>query len=241
MTLKNLNPPVDNRRDMARGLVRRLAQLAALVVLQGVILLLASGQPDWRMAWVYLGSYVALIAVNAAILLPRDRELIAERSRIETNAKRWDKVVMVLLSVFSLGMLTVAGLDRRFGWTPPLGWVIPAIGLLLFLLGFGLVSWAMASNRFFSSVVRIQEDRGHAVADGGPYRHVRHPGYLGMMVSVVGTPLLLGSPWALIGAGLYASTLVVRTVLEDRMLRRELPGYTAYAARVRHRVLPGFW
>ena len=99
----------------------------------------------------------------------------------------------------------------------------------------------MAANAFFSMVVRIQEDRGHAVATGGPYRYVRHPGYVGMMLSLLGTPLLLGSLWALVPAGLATCLYVVRTALEDRTLQEELEGYKDYAGQVRRRLLPGVW
>jgi protein-S-isoprenylcysteine O-methyltransferase Ste14 len=224
-----------------RGIVKRLAQLAAILVLQGVILVVTSGQPGWRMAWAYLASYVVLIGLNGMILLRRHPDLIAERGRIEATTRGWDKVLIVLLSITSLATLAVAGLDRRFQWTPALGLVVPGAGFVLYLLGFALAGWAMASNRFFSGVARIQEDRGHVVADGGPYALVRHPGYLGMMLSISGVPLFLGSMWALIAAGLHVVTMIVRTVLEDRMLRRELAGYQEYAARVRRRLLPGIW
>jgi protein-S-isoprenylcysteine O-methyltransferase Ste14 len=99
----------------------------------------------------------------------------------------------------------------------------------------------MASNRFFSSVVRIQTDRGHTVATGGPYRFVRHPGYVGMMVSALGTTILLGSLWAFIPATLLIGLIIFRTALEDRTLQNELEGYKEYAARVRYRLLPGVW
>ncbi len=221
--------------------MRRLAQLAALVLIQGVVLFLVSGQPGWLMAWVYVGSYVVLLALNAAVLLRRDPELIAERGRIKHNAKRWDKILMIPLTILALGALIVAGLDRRFRWTPALAWGVPATGFAFFLVGWGVVSWAMASNRFFSSVVRIQEERGHTVADGGPYGLVRHPGYAAMILSMIGVALLLESLWTLIPAGLYGATMVVRTVLEDRTLRLELVGYQDYAERVRYRLVPGLW
>jgi protein-S-isoprenylcysteine O-methyltransferase Ste14 len=232
-------PPVS--AELRHALQRRLVQLVTVVLAQGALLFVASGQFRWPMAWLYLGSYVALVAANAAILLPRDPELIAERGRIGENTKGWDKALIVLMTVFSFALLIVAGLDRRFGWTPTLGSTVLESGFVLYLMGFILVSWAMASNRFFSSVVRIQLDRAHTVAAGGPYRFVRHPGYLGMMVSIQGVALLLGSLWGLVPAGLYTVTLIVRTALEDRMLKRELAGYQDYAARVRHRLLPEIW
>ena len=114
-------------------------------------------------------------------------------------------------------------------------------GLLLTLLGYALFLWAMASNAFFAEGVRIQEERGHTVATGGPYRYVRHPGYVGAIVAQLATPLLLESPWAVIPSAGSAGLYVLRTCLEDRTLVEELPGYREYARRVRCRLLPGVW
>jgi protein-S-isoprenylcysteine O-methyltransferase Ste14 len=105
----------------------------------------------------------------------------------------------------------------------------------------GLMTWAMAVNNYFSLVVRIQKDRGHTVVTGGPYHYVRHPGYVGGILFQLGTPLLLGSMWALIPAGLTVLLLVVRTALEDRTLLKELEGYQEYAQQTHYRLLPGLW
>jgi protein-S-isoprenylcysteine O-methyltransferase Ste14 len=102
-------------------------------------------------------------------------------------------------------------------------------------------SWAVISNKFFSDVIRIQVDRGHTVVSHGPYQHVRHPGYIGMISYALATPFLLDSPWALIPGGVTVSLIIVRTVVEDRTLLAELDGYQDYAARVRYRLLPGVW
>ena len=115
------------------------------------------------------------------------------------------------------------------------------MALIVFVLGMGLFDWAMLSNRFFSGTVRIQEDRGHTVVADGPYRVVRHPGYVGMIVMFVLPPLVLGSLWALIPAGLAALATVIRTALEDKTLQVELPGYAEYAQRTRYRLLPRVW
>ena len=115
-----------------------------------------------------------------------------------------------------------------------MGWAAYVLGSLLF-------TWAMISNRNFSTLVRIQTERGHEVARGGPYRYVRHPGYVGYMASYVATPFLFGSFWALIPSGLSMGLFVVRTVLEDRTLLKELPGYEEYARTVRYRLFPGIW
>ena len=101
--------------------------------------------------------------------------------------------------------------------------------------------WAVASNRFFSAVVRIQKERSHSVVTSGPYRFVRHPGYAGGIFFNPALPVMLGSIWALIPAGIVVIATVVRTALEDRILRNELEGYVDYARRVKHRLLPGIW
>jgi protein-S-isoprenylcysteine O-methyltransferase Ste14 len=101
--------------------------------------------------------------------------------------------------------------------------------------------WAMAVNRFFSGVVRIQEERGHVVVSHGPYALVRHPGYVGVILAMVGAPLMLGSVWALIPAAATVGVIVIRTAREDLTLTRYLAGYETYAQRVRYRLLPGIW
>lgn len=240
----SLNTPLiqpERKPDLTRSVVNRLIQLLVFILIQAAILLFTAGRWDWAMAWVYLGVYVLLIIVNAIVLLPRDPELIAERGKIQTDVKDWDRVFSVLYAVCSLGLLAVAGLDYRWQWSSSIDRPVQMIGLSLYVIGFLVVSWAMASNRFFSSVVRIQTERGHTVATGGPYGFVRHPGYVGMMVSAFGTSLLLGSLWALIPTGLLIGTVIARTALEDRTLQNELAGYKDYAERVRYRLLPGIW
>lgn len=140
-------------------------------------------------------------------------------------------------------MVVVAGLDAgRYHWTAPVATVTQIVALLLVLLSYGLLSWALIVNRFFSSAVRLQPDRQQTVIDKGPYAYVRHPGYAGAIPYMVLTGLALGS---------WLSTMIVciplivlfirRTTLEDKMLRKGLPGYENYAARVEYRLIPGVW
>jgi protein-S-isoprenylcysteine O-methyltransferase Ste14 len=167
--------------------------------------------------------------------------LVKERSQIKENAKGWDKAIGLLIGLFGPGMLLVAGFDERWSWSPRLAVAIQIAAFVAVALGDVLFAWAMASNKFFSSVVRIQQDRGHAVQTGGPYHFVRHPGYVGTIIPALATPLALGSLWAFIPAGLLTAVMVVRTALEDKTLRDELAGYKEYARRTRYRLLPGVW
>jgi protein-S-isoprenylcysteine O-methyltransferase Ste14 len=188
---------------------------------------------------VYLVTYVALIVATRVVV--NDPELFAERARIRKDAKGWDKVLSALAGVAGLAIVLVAALDVRFGWSEPFGLAVRATAWLVLVLGFGLAIWAMASNRFFSGMVRIQRDRGHTVATGGPYRVVRHPGYVGFLLGSVAAAVLLGSGLALVPAAVACALIVLRTALEDRVLRAELTGYPDYASRVRHRLFPGVW
>ena len=146
---------------------------------------------------------------------------------------------MAVSVVFPL--VIVAGLDHRFNWSPEFPpWLIVA-GFVLIALGYAFAAWAFAENRFFSSVVRIQTDRGHVVCDTGPYRFVRHPGYAGNILPLFGIVLALGSVWTLIPAAVALIITVIRTVFEDKTLQEELPGYRDYARRVRYRLIPGLY
>jgi protein-S-isoprenylcysteine O-methyltransferase Ste14 len=227
--------------ELTHAVRKRLVQVVMTFILLAALLFLSAGTLKWPAAWAYLGAYLGILAVNALVLLPRHSEMVAERSEIKEDAKGWDRVLGTVIGVLTLAMLIVSGLDRRFGWSSQYGLAIHLVGLALAALGMLLFTWAMASNRFFSRAVRIQADRGHTVETSGPYQFVRHPGYVGMIASLLGTPLALGSLWALIPAGLAAGGYVVRTALEDRTLLQELEGYQGYARQVRYRLLPGMW
>ena len=158
------------------------------------------------------------------------------------DVKPWDRVIVLLgaLLLPTIGLI-VAGLDHRFVWTAVLPAWVHITGLALLAAGYALGAWAMAVNRFFSAVVRIQKERGHAVITRGPYRLVRHPSYAGGLLATIGIPLLLNSWWAVIPASVVVALTIARTALEDRTLQNELPGYAEYAHRTRHRLVPGMW
>lgn len=228
----------NGKSDLTSRVRKRMVQVVVQFLVLAAILFISSGRLDWVWAWAYLGVGVGILAINVLVMSP---ELIAERGEIKENVKGWDRVLGTLIGVLTLGGLVVIGLDARFGWSPRLAGAIQLGGLVFLALGQGLFSWAMASNVFFSGAVRIQIDRDHTVATGGPYRYVRHPGYVGYIISWLATSLALGSLWGLIPAGLVMCLMVVRTALEDKTLHEELDGYKDYAQRVRYRLLPGIW
>lgn len=216
------------------------ARLAAGVVLAAALLLGSAGTVRWWNAWALLAA-MALVGAASLRLFARSPALEEERRTAARRAKPWDRVLAPLVGgVLPSLMLAAAGLDRRLGRTSP-GVLVPAAALAALAAGSALTYWAMRSNPFFSSHVRIQADRGHAVVRSGPYRWLRHPGYAGAIAFNLAVPLLLGAPTALLAGGAIAALLVVRTALEDATLRRELDGYADYAARARYRLVPFVW
>jgi len=222
-------------------MAKYILQHGLFVLIQVASLVIASGRLDWVRAWVYIGVHLAGLGVNALVLIPTNPELVVERARFR-GKRDLDRVLAGVMALYGpAGICIVAGLDVRFGWSPgiPLALLIAALAVMV--LGSLLTTWAMASNRFFYGILRIAKDRGHTVATSGPYRYVRHPGYVGIIAFDLAMPLILGSLWALIPAGLTTCIIILRTALEDRALHEELEGYREYVQRVRYRLLPGVW
>ena len=223
---------------------RQWVRLVVVYLLIPLILLICGGDLGWWQAWIY--SLLILVAGIGGRIWAEQRHpgLTAERQNIENirNAKVWDKVLAPLMAV-SIGypMVIVAGLDHRYNWSPDFPLWLSVVGFILIAFGYAFAAWAVVENRFFSSVVRIQTERGHVVCDTGPYRFVRHPGYAGNILPLFGIVLALDSVWALIPVAVALTITVVRTALEDQALQEELPGYRDYAQRVRYRLIPGIY
>jgi len=219
----------------------RIVQLLVLVLIQAVLLFVSAGTVRWSAGWWYIGLYFGMILLASIIMLPNRAEVVAERSRGTSGGKSWDLWITRLMAFPTLGLLVLAGFDQRWSLTPPLPLWVRLAGALAFVVGYAIVLWAMYSNPFFSQVVRIQAERGHMAVTRGPYRFVRHPGYLGMTTSLLGAVLLLDTLWGLVCFLLYLGLIVTRTALEDRTLRAELPGYSEYVAHTKYRLIPGVW
>ena len=206
-----------------------------------VVLFISAGRLDYYQGWIYAAMSL-LGLLMSFVLTGDDAELLDERSKPPGDAKAWDKRILKLSALTTIIVCVVAGLDSgRYLWSPPVQWGTCLLGIVLMLSGQLLFLMAKKTNKFFSSVVRIQNDRGHTVCETGPYRYVRHPGYSGMIISWIGFPLVLGSVWSIIPVVLAIILLLVRTSLEDRTLIKELSGYGQYVQQTRFKLVPGIW
>jgi protein-S-isoprenylcysteine O-methyltransferase Ste14 len=207
------------------------------------MLLVPAGTWRWTEAWLFLAVYVVW-GVPVVVWLKRNNpELLKERMKgpFQRAQKGWDRAILLAFILPTIGLYVLPGLDAvRFGWSRvPVA--VNVLGFLGMLPALGLIFLTMRENTFLSPSVRIQSERGHTVVTTGPYSVVRHPMYVGVTLLLLCTPLALGSLWALIPAALLLGLLVMRTVLEDRTLQAELPGYSEYAQKVRCKLLPGVW
>ena len=214
------------------------AGLAPVVIF--VLLFSLSGRFDYWQGWVYLALSAAILLLMGTVLTP-DRSLVEERLNPKQGVMNWDKLYFALSTPLYFIAMAVGALDARFHWTVNMSPLIYWGGVGFYLLGQAMLLWARYTNRFFSSMVRIQTDRGQTVCRSGPYKYVRHPGYVGGIVFGLAMGLVLGSWWACIPQIFAALLLIWRTSMEDKTLQAELPGYREYAQQTRYRLLPGVW
>ena len=218
-------------------IARRLAHWALTTLALAVLVFLPAGKLDLPALWAFLAicSVLALAAIASI-----DPDLARERRRPGPGG--FDRASPPLIGLLLLATAVIASLDvGRLSGSDTVPLPLRVAGLACFGLGMALSVWSMAVNRFFSSVVRIQSERGHHLITAGPYRWVRHPGYAGMLLACLGAPLGIGSWYGLIPAAGCAAMVLRRAALEDPFLIEKLDGYAAYAARVRYRLLPGVW
>ncbi|MFH1013441.1 MAG: isoprenylcysteine carboxylmethyltransferase family protein [Thermoplasmatota archaeon] len=220
----------------------RLVLKSILIFLVFIIVtFLSSGRLDYWQGWVFNGLNIFFILATYVILNER-KDLIRERLKPGVGMKRWDRVYYAISTPLFFIMFIISILDAsRFFWKPMVPFFIVVLGIILYAIGQMMILWAKKANAFFSSVVRIQSDRNHTVCSEGPYRIVRHPGYLGGLIFTIATPLLLGSFYGLLPAVLTVILMFGRTYLEDNTLKEELPGYLEYSQKVRYRIIPFIW
>jgi len=216
--------------------MQRVIRLIVITAALAAVLFALAG--TWRDPWLW--AYIVVFAtVAVAAMLSISDDLARERFRPPQPGA--DRVALRFVRLVAVAHLVVGVLDAsRFHWTS-MPSALRVIGLVGFGLSFALIVRAMASNPFFSAVVRVQNERGHHVVAQGPYAIVRHPGYAGMIPAVPFSALALGS-WIALGIALIYSGLILRRVrFEDHFLHENLEGYEAYAQRVRYRLVPPIW
>lgn len=218
-----------------------LAKALISTLVFAAILFFSAGTTDYLQGWIFLATTVTTAIMNF-LSIRNDTELMIERSHAGEGAKSWDKLILALSAVTYLTGIVTAGLDSgRFHWSPVFHWGFYAAGILIMISGQAIFLAARKENKFFSSIVRIQTNREHTVCDTGIYKTVRHPGYLGMALSLTAVPLITGSLWSIIPVSASIGLLVVRTCLEDASLKKELPGYAEYTEKTKHRLVPKLW
>lgn len=225
--------------DIAQLIIRTIAT----VVLFALVLFLPAGTITWWAGWAYLVLVFGFAIALTVWLLRFNPDLLAERlSGIgKPDQKSWDKVFLALLGIVFFAWLVLMPLDAmRFRWSHVPPWV-QWIGALVLCASFYIFYLTFRENTYLSPAVRIQKERGQTVISTGPYRYVRHPLYAGFILFALGTTLLLGSGYGVIGALILIVMIAWRAVQEERVLRAELPGYSDYMSRVRYRLLPYVW
>jgi protein-S-isoprenylcysteine O-methyltransferase Ste14 len=217
-----------------------MEMILRVVILEGVLaatLFASAGRIDLPWFWAVLAVHSALLTVGMSSIDPDLR-----RERLKPGPGGRDRYLRLIALPFILAHLFVAGLDvGRLHWSRPMPTGIQALALIGYAAGMALSVCAILNNRFFSPVVRIQHERGHTPVTSGPYRFVRHPGYVGAILASTCGGVALGSWWSLVPLVPFAVLFLRRTSLEDRMLLADLDGYSGYAERVRYRLLPGLW
>ncbi|MBN1825122.1 MAG: isoprenylcysteine carboxylmethyltransferase family protein [Candidatus Eisenbacteria bacterium] len=222
-------------------MTRLVSRLLLLLGILAALLFLPAGRWDWPQAWVFLLSLGVVFLLYALWGTYKDPEQLRERSRIARNVKRWDKIILAVYTALLPPVFILAGFDAgRFRWSKvPFGVQVSAWAGLLVCVA--LIFWTVTTNTYLSRLARIQEERGQVVVTSGPYRYIRHPMYLGILIFFLCLGPALGSWYTLIPGLAIDVLFVVRTAKEDEMLREELVGYEDYARRVSYRLIPGVW
>jgi len=212
------------------------------VLIYFIVLFASSGKIGWINMWIYIGISIASFAFYHVLMIRINPQLLNERGRfIREDTKAFDKAFYAMMIPLIFGLLIVSGLDGgRYGWSE-IPFIFTLVAIAIYILATAFSLWAIAVNTHFEATVRIQKDRDHKVCTTGPYRYVRHPGYVGIVVTSLSAPLILDSWWGLIPGTAIVLAVIFRTALEDRTLQNELDGYKEYSLQTRYRLIPLVW
>lgn len=232
---------MDNTNEKEKIGIKLVLKSISIFLVFIAITFITAGRLDYWQGWVFNILNILFILITYIVLLDR-KDLIKERLKPGKGMKTWDRIYYAVSTPLFFAMFIISILDAaRFNWQPTVPLTITLIAGIIYSLGQIIIIWAKKTNKFFSSVVRIQTDRKQTVCTTGPYRYVRHPGYSAGIIFTIATPPLLGSYWGLIPAFITIVTVFIRTHLEDTTLQQELSGYKQYTQKTRYRLIPYIW
>jgi protein-S-isoprenylcysteine O-methyltransferase Ste14 len=225
-----------------RSGIRSIIVQSLLIIIGFAILFISAGTLAWINAWIYVGLVTIYWVISTVVLARLNPDMLNERgSVVKEGTKGFEKVWVAVYPVLTFGNLVIMGFDAvRFQWSFMPFW-LAILGIVIMIAASVISTWAMAVNKFFEWTVRIQDDRQQYVCVSGPYKIMRHPGYAGLIVSILAYPLILGSWWGFVLSGILTIMIVIRTALEDHTLQNEMSGYREYAKQVKYRLIPLVW
>lgn len=221
---------------------RAIAQTAVIAVIFGLMLFLPAGRLDWPQAWAFIALFVILSVAMAVGLARTDPDLLKERTSVSggRGLRGWDRMFFALLLLGIPAWFIGMGWEARMN-PPAWGWAVQAVGGVMAMTCMAIAWRTFRENSFAAPAVQVQTDRQQRVIDTGPYAVVRHPLYAGATLWMLGTPVMLGSRWGLVGSAAMILLVALRSIGEERVLAEELAGYDDYRRKVRYRLLPGVW
>ena len=233
---------IRNKNRLNKSGKRYIVATFILLFFQALLLFISSGKIYILRFWIFIIVNFIYLIFATILLYKINPELINQRGSIKPDTKLWDQFLMRAHNIVLIFILPiVVGLDvGRFQWSY-LNYYYLVLGYLLYIISNILVNWAMIVNPHFEATVRIQKDREHKVITSGPYKLIRHPGYLGGIVWAIGVPMILGSIYGFIPSLVGIIIFIIRTGLEDKTLLSELEGYAEYYKKVKYRLIPGIW
>lgn len=216
-------------------------RMTIFLAISTTILFLIAGNWHWSGAWWYLGLQIVNTTLKGVLLIAARPELQERREKPGEGTQGWDRVLAPLMALSTLIISLSAALGYRLAGQWEITLWLRVLAVVVATGGYLLTLWSMRQNAFFEGSVRLQSDFDHHVVSSGPYRLVRHPGYLGVTIYNLVLPLVMGSVWGFLAVGCYFIVLIWRTALEDRFLRNNLSGYAEYAQSTQWRLFPGIW
>lgn len=231
-----------DKKELRKSVIKAILLMFLFLIIMATIFFIAAGRLNISRAWIFFAAMLVYFLVSIIILYKFNPELLIHRLKRKADAKSWDKILMRTNNLVGIHILVaVAGVDvGRFRWSH-LGNQSAILGFVLWIIATTLITWTMAVNKHFEPTLRIQKDRDHQVITTGPYKIVRHPGYLGGVLFYIAIPLIIGSVYGLIPGATAILLTIIRTALEDKTLQNELNGYSKYAQRIKYRLFPGVW